>query len=157
VSSGYRPTSAPADLLRQSRSFLTRLLICCRRSQFRRAHTPSLSGAQILDRPGKGAERYGSLVALHRVLWSGLTRYLQRAGVRVIEVDSPNREERRRADKSDPLDAVEAAQSALSGRASGSPKSRDGAVEAILVLVVAKRSARQARVKALVQMRHLGQ
>ena len=87
---------------------------------------------------------------------SGLARYLRRAGVRVIEVDRPNREERRRAGKSDPLDAVQAARSALSGRASGSPKSRDGAVEAIRVLVVAKRSARQARVKALIQMRHLG-
>ncbi len=87
---------------------------------------------------------------------SGLARYLRRAGVRVIEVDRPNREERRRSGKSDPLDAVEAARAALSGRASGSPKSRDGAVEAIRVLVVAKRSARQARVKALVQMRHLG-
>ncbi len=87
---------------------------------------------------------------------SGLTRYLRRAGVEVIEVDRPNREERRRSGKSDPLDAVEAARSALSGRASGRPKSRDGAVEAIRVLVVAKRSARQARVKALIQMRHLG-
>ena len=87
---------------------------------------------------------------------SGLTRYLRRVGVEVIEVDRPNREERRRSGKSDPLDAVEAARSALSGRASGSPKSRDGAVEAIRVLVVAKRSARQARVKALIQMRHLG-
>ena len=45
---------------------------------------------------------------------------------------------------------------ALGGRATGSPKSRDGAVEAIRVLVVAKRSARQARVKAVIQMRHLG-
>ncbi len=35
-------------------------------------------------------------------------------------------------------------------------KTKDGAVEAIRVLVVAKRSARQARVKAIVQMRHLG-
>jgi transposase len=87
---------------------------------------------------------------------SGLTRYLRRAGVEVIEVDRPNREERRRSGKSDPLDAVEAARAALSGRATGSPKSRDGAVEAIRVLVVAKRSARQARVKALLQMRHLG-
>ena len=87
---------------------------------------------------------------------SGLTRYLRRVGVEVIEVDRPNREERRRSGKSDPLDAVEAARAALSGRASGSPKSRDGAVEAIRVLVVAKRSARQARVKALIQMRHLG-
>jgi transposase len=87
---------------------------------------------------------------------SGLTRYLRRVGVEVIDVDRPNREERRRSGKSDPLDAVEAARAALSGRASGSPKSRDGAVEAIRVLVVAKRSARQARVKALIQMRHLG-
>jgi transposase len=87
---------------------------------------------------------------------SGLTRYLRRVGVKVIEVDRPNREERRRSGKSDPLDAVEAARAALSGRASGSPKSRDGAVEAIRVLVVAKRSARQARTKALIQMRHLG-
>ena len=37
-----------------------------------------------------------------------------------------------------------------------SPSRGDGAVEAIRVLVVAKRSARQARGKALVQMRHLG-
>ena len=87
---------------------------------------------------------------------SGLTRYLRRVGVEVIEVDRPNREERRRSGKSDPLDAVEAARAALSGRANGSPKSRDGAVEAIRVLAVAKRSARQARVKALIQMRHLG-
>ena len=87
---------------------------------------------------------------------SGLSRYLRRVGVTVIEVDRPNREERRRSGKSDPLDAVEAARAALSGRASGHPKSRDGAVEAIRVLVVAKRSARQARVKALTQMRHLG-
>ena len=87
---------------------------------------------------------------------SGQARYLRRAGVTVIEVDRPNREERRRSGKSDPLDAIEAARAALSGRASASPKSRDGAVEAIRVLVVAKRSARQARVKALIQMRHLG-
>ncbi len=87
---------------------------------------------------------------------SGLARYLRRAGVQVIEVDRPNREERRRSGKSDPLDAIEAARAALSGRASASPKSRDGAVEAIGVLVVAERSARQARVRALTQMRHLG-
>jgi transposase len=86
---------------------------------------------------------------------AGLARHLRRVGVEVIEVNRPNREERRRSGKSDPLDAVEAARAALSGRAKNSPKSRDGAVEAIRVLVVAKRSARQARVKALVQMRHL--
>ena len=44
---------------------------------------------------------------------AGLSRFLRRAGVEVIEVDRPNREERRRAGKSDPLDAVEAARAAL--------------------------------------------
>jgi transposase len=87
---------------------------------------------------------------------SGLAGYLRRSGVEVIEVDRPDRQKRRRTGKSDPLDAVEAARAAQSGRATGRPKSRDGAVEAIRVLVVAKRSARQARVKALIQMRHLG-
>src|SRR5665213_3166136 len=87
---------------------------------------------------------------------SGLAGYLRRSGVEVIEVDRPDRQKRRRTGKSDPLDAVEAARAALSGRATGKPKSRDGAVEAIRVLVVAKRSGRQARVKALIQMRHLG-
>jgi hypothetical protein len=43
----------------------------------------------------------------------------------------------------------------LGGRAQGHAKSKDGAVEAIRVLIIAKRSARQARVKALTQMRHL--
>ena len=73
----------------------------------------------------------------------------------MIEVDRHNRQARRRQGKSDPIDAVEAARAALSGRAHGKAKSRDGAVEAIRVLVVAKRSARQARVKALTQMRQL--
>jgi transposase len=87
---------------------------------------------------------------------AGLARHLRRSGVEVIEVDRPNRQKRRSSGKSDPLDAVEAARAALGGRANGRPKSRDGAVEAVRVLVVAKRSARQARVKALIQMRHLG-
>jgi transposase len=86
---------------------------------------------------------------------SGLARFLSRRGIEVIEVDRPNRAARRRYGKSDPLDAIEAARAALSGRAQGQSKSRDGAVEAIRVLIVAKRSARGARVKALVQMRHL--
>jgi transposase len=86
---------------------------------------------------------------------TGLARFLRRAQVEVIEVDRPNRAERRRSGKSDPLDAVEAARAALGGRAKGIAKSRDGAIEAIRVLVVAKRSARGFRVKALTQMRHL--
>jgi transposase len=86
---------------------------------------------------------------------AGIARHLARAGIQVVEVDRQNRQARRQSGKSDPLDAVEAARAAQSGRAHGTAKSRDGAVEAIRVLVVAKRSARSARVKALTQMRQL--
>ena len=41
-------------------------------------------------------------------------------------------------------------------RATGAGKTKDGPIGAIRVLVVAKRSARRARVKAITQMRHLG-
>jgi transposase len=86
---------------------------------------------------------------------AGLGRFLRRAGIEVIEVDRPNRQARRSKGKSDSADAVEAARAVLSGRAAGAPKSRDGNVEAIRALLVAKRSARDARVRALAQMRQL--
>src|ERR1019366_8174150 len=87
---------------------------------------------------------------------AGLSRFLRRRGVEIVEVNRPNRQARRNHGKSDPLDAVEAARAALSGRATGSGKTKDGPVEAIRVLVVAKRSARVARIAAITQMRHLG-
>jgi transposase len=86
---------------------------------------------------------------------AGIGRFLARSGIVVIEVDRQDRQARRRAGKSDPLDAVEAARAALSGKASGRAKSRDGWVEALRVLLVAKRSARSARVKALTQLRQV--
>jgi len=105
-----------------------------------------LSGFGPVARVGvEGTGSYGA----------GLARFLRAAGVAVVEVDRPNRQARRRAGKSDPLDAVEAARAALSGRARGAAKSRDGNVEAIRALVVAKRSARSAKIQALNQIRHL--
>jgi transposase len=86
---------------------------------------------------------------------AGLARLLRSAGVEVVEVDRPNRQARRRHGKSDPLDAVEAARAAQSGRASGVAKTRDGNVEAIRALVVAKRSARSTKIKSLNQIRQL--
>jgi hypothetical protein len=77
------------------------------------------------------------------------------AGVRVVEVDRSDRQDRRRAGKSDPLDAVSAARAAQSGRARGAPKGRDGAVEAIRALMVAKRSARAERTQTNGQARSL--
>jgi len=86
---------------------------------------------------------------------AGLARYLATAGARVVEVDRPDRQDRARQGKSDPLDAVSAARAAQSGRASGMPRGRDGAVEAIRALMVAKRSARQERTQAVNQARAL--
>ena len=85
----------------------------------------------------------------------GLARYLTRAGISVVEVDRPNRQARHRKGKSDPVDAVAAARAALSGTATGSPKSRDGNVEAIRVLMIARRSAVDSRIETLNQLRHL--
>ena len=86
---------------------------------------------------------------------AGLARYLAARGVRVVEVDRADRQDRHRNGKSDPLDAVSAARAALSGRASGEPKGRDGAIEAIRSLTVAKRSARRERTQAVNQARAL--
>lgn len=106
-----------------------------------------LSGFGPVERVGvEGTGAYGA----------GLARHLRRHGLEVIEVDRPNRQARRRHGKSDPADAVEAARAALSGRAGGVAKTADGAVEAIRVLLVAKRSGREVRIKSLNQIRHLG-
>ena len=56
---------------------------------------------------------------------------------------APTGQQRRRSGKSDPLDAIEAARAALGRRAKSIAKSKDGAVEGIRALVVAKRSARR--------------
>jgi transposase len=86
---------------------------------------------------------------------AGLARHLAQAGIDVVEVDRPNRQARHRAGKSDTVDAVAAARAALAGTAAGRPKSRDGNVEAIRVVTVARRSAASERIVALNQLRHL--
>jgi len=106
-----------------------------------------LSGFGAVSRVGvEGTGSYGA----------GLARFLRTAGIEVVEVDRPNRQVRRREGKSDPVDAVEAARAAQSGRAFGAAKTRDGNVEAIRALMVAKRSARSTKIKSLNQIRHLG-
>jgi transposase len=85
----------------------------------------------------------------------GLSRFLSDHDVTVVEVDRPNRQTRRKQGKSDPTDAVSAARAALSGTATVTPKSRNGPVEQIRVLLVARRSAREQRIQTLNQLRHL--
>ena len=74
----------------------------------------------------------------------GLDRFLNHADVEVVEVDRPNRQVRRGKGKSDTTDAVAAARAALSGEASVTPKTRNGPVEQIRVLLVVRRSAHDA-------------
>src|SRR5918994_4819716 len=86
---------------------------------------------------------------------AGLTRHLHKEGIGVVEVDRPNRQRRRRRGKSDPQDAVSAARAAQSGDARGEAKTRNGNVEAMRILRVARSSARKARTQALNQMRSI--
>ena len=75
------------------------------------------------------------------VYGAGLARFLAERNVAMVEVDRPDRKTRRFSGKSDPIDAQAAALAALSGRQNGIPKTRDGAVEALRVLRVARRAA----------------
>ena len=85
----------------------------------------------------------------------GLARFLHGQEILVVEVDRPNRQSRRRVGKSDTTDAIAAARAALSGSASVTPKTRNGPVEQIRLLLVARRSARSQRIETLNQLRHL--
>ncbi|MFJ7272768.1 IS110 family transposase [Streptomyces sp. NPDC099050] len=84
-----------------------------------------------------------------------LARHLQERHVAVIEVDRPDRRARRASGKSDPVDAYAAATAVLSGRASGTPKSRNGIVEAIRALRVVRKSAVKSRTQTINQIRNL--
>lgn len=72
---------------------------------------------------------------------AGLTRHLHHRQVQVVEVDRPDRSTRRWQGKSDPVDAEAAARAALAQVRTGTPKHRDGHVEALRVLRVARRCA----------------
>jgi len=85
----------------------------------------------------------------------GLSRFLHDHEIVVVEVDRQNRQNRRRVGKSDTTDAIAAARAALSGSASVIPKTRNGPVEQIRILMVARRSARSQRIETLNQLRHL--
>jgi len=105
-----------------------------------------LGGHGRLERVGvEGTGAYGA----------ALTRHLQDHGITVVEVDRPDRRARRAKGKSDPLDAYAAARAALSGTATGTPKQRDGRVEAIRALRVVRRGAVKARTQAMNQLRAL--
>jgi transposase len=86
---------------------------------------------------------------------AGLARYLARHGVRLVEVDRPDRRTRRRQGKSDPVDAIAAARAVQAGAATGAPKSRDGVVESIRALRVTRKSAVKAHTAAINALQQL--
>nr|WP_221382491.1 IS110 family transposase [Actinoplanes polyasparticus] len=86
---------------------------------------------------------------------AGLAHVLRDEHVDVIEVDRPDRKTRRFQGKSDPIDATQAARAALAGQRTGIPKQRDGRVEALRNLRVARRSAVEQRADAQRQMKTL--
>lgn len=86
---------------------------------------------------------------------AGLARYLAARGVRVVEVNRPNRQERRRRGKSDVLDAEAAARAVLAGQATATPKAGTGPVEALRQLRVARSGAMKARTAAANQIHSL--
>ncbi len=65
---------------------------------------------------------------------SGLLRYLQNAGLEVLEVTAPDRMERCKRGKSDTIDAECAAHAAFSGIRTVTPKTRNGMIESLRVL-----------------------
>jgi transposase len=83
---------------------------------------------------------------------AGLARFVRAYGLQVVEVDRPDRITRRRRGKSDPIDAQAAARATLARVAATTPKTRDGQVEMIRVLRVARRGALKARVAAAEQL-----
>jgi transposase len=84
---------------------------------------------------------------------AGLSRALQAAGYRVIEVNRPDRSTRRRLGKSDPIDAEAAARAVLAGTATTTPKTGTGTVEMIRMLKRVKDSATKARTQAINQLK----
>ncbi|MEU2238702.1 transposase [Streptomyces sp. NPDC018338] len=135
------------------------------------SHADTIHAAVITDRGGHVADAefpttaagyaaaiaflstHGTVTARRR----GRGDLLLRPGVHpcltVVEVNRPDKAERRRIGKSDPIDAYAAARAALSGRASVIPK--DGTVSGIRALHNAARSAVKARTATLNQITHI--
>ncbi|MCE7081758.1 transposase [Streptomyces sp. ST2-7A] len=103
------------------------------------------SHGEVLVVGVEGTGAYGAEIAC----------FLTANEVTVIEVDRPDLKARRDNGKSDPIDAYGAATAVLSGRPGGTPKARNGIVEAIRALRVVRKSAVKARTQTINQIRTL--
>ncbi len=80
---------------------------------------------------------------------AGLLRFMQQAGIEVLEVTAPDRSDRRRRGKNDNFDAESAAHAAFAGTRTVTPRTRDGMIEALRVLSACRKTAVAARRVAL--------
>nr|WP_157163501.1 IS110 family transposase [Nocardia aobensis] len=102
------------------------------------------SGFGKLKRAGvEGTSSYGIAV----------TRVLRAAGVVVLEVNRPDKANRRRRGKTDVIDAETAARAVLAGRATAVAKTGDGPAEVLRMLKMAKDSAIKSRSQAINQLK----
>lgn len=76
-------------------------------------------------------------------------------GLTVVEVVRQNRQARRLRGKSDPIDANQAALAVLAGTDTSIPKTADGAVEAMRILIAERRSAAKTKTQTLNQIHAL--
>jgi hypothetical protein len=83
---------------------------------------------------------------------AGLARWLAAQGVRVVEVNRPNRQKRRQKGKSDVQDAINAAAAVQSGDATAIPKAGTGPAAAVAALRTVRASAVKSRTVALNQL-----
>lgn len=106
---------------------------------------------RTVEATAAGYEELADFAAQHATLraWAiegtgghgaGLTRHLELMGELVIELDRPERVQRRHGAKSDPLDAIRAAREALSRDRVATPRSA-GDRQALSVTLAARRSA----------------
>jgi hypothetical protein len=76
---------------------------------------------------------------------AGLMRFMQQAGIADLEVTTPDGQDRRRRGKNDDLDAQNAAHAAFAGERTVTPRSRDGMMESLRVLMACRKTAVTAR------------
>jgi transposase len=86
---------------------------------------------------------------------AALARHLAGERVKIVEVNRPDRRQRRSKGKSDPLDAYAAAEAVLSKRASAVPKAGDGIVESIRALHSARGGAVKARTACMNELQSM--
>lgn len=86
---------------------------------------------------------------------AAVTRAIRDVGIEVVEVNKPNRFDRRLRGKTDVFDAYSAAEAVLSGRATAAPKGGDGLVESLRVLRTSRSSALSARTATINQIKSI--